>query len=131
MAVAEVSGMQLLTIDTKNNCYVIDSGAMDGLQENVASKVTLEQGSYEIQIASGRHSYSSNDELGEPNVLLWIYGADGSTFVNQETGVETGATWTTLNGYDQKLRLEVKQQAVVCALFFKVGDQENLSLIHI
>ncbi len=115
--------MQLLTIDTKNNCYVIDPEGMNGLQENVASKLTLDQGIFEIQISDGRYSYG-NDE-GEPFVLLWIYGTEGSTFINQETGVETGATWTTLNGYNQKLQLEVKGQAILCALFFNLSNRSN------
>lgn len=33
--------MQLLTIDTKANCYVIDSNGMNSLQENVANSATL------------------------------------------------------------------------------------------
>ena len=117
------SNMQLLTIDTKNNCYVIDPEGMNGLQENVASKLTLDKGNFEIQITDGRYSYG-NDE-GEPFVLLWIYGTEGSTFINRETGVETGATWTTLNGYNQKLQLEVKGQAVLCALFFNLSNRSN------
>ncbi|MEL6440246.1 MAG: hypothetical protein AAFQ80_13440 [Cyanobacteria bacterium J06621_8] len=121
--------MQLLTIDTKANCYVIDPNGMSSLQDNVASKLTLEQGNYEIQITSGSYNYSA--EAGEPGVILWIYGADGSTFINQDTGVETGATWATLNGYREKLSLEVKQQAVVCALLFKVGNQETSGAINL
>ena len=117
--------MQLLTIDTKNNCYVIDPNGMNQLQENVASKMTLGKGNFEIQISDGRYSYSKKESEGEPFVLLWIYGNDGSTFVNRQTGVETGATWTTLNGYNQKLQLEVKQQAVLCALFFNLSNQDN------
>ena len=121
----EEENMQLLTIDTKNNCYVIDPEGMNGLQENVASKMTLDKGNFEIQISEGRYSYSKKESEGEPFVLLWIYGNDGSTFVNQQTGVETGATWTTLNGYNQKLQVEVKQQAVLCALFFNLNNRDN------
>ena len=117
--------MQLLTIDTKNNCYVIDPDGMNTLQENVASKITLDKGKFEIQISEGRYSYSKKESEGEPFVLLWIYGNDGSTFVNQKTEVETGATWTTLNGYNQKLQIEVKQQAVLCALFFNLNNRNN------
>ena len=121
----EEETMQLLTIDTKNNCYVIDPNGMNELQENVASKMTLDKGSFEIQISEGRYSYSKNESEGEPFVLLWIYGNDGSTFINKQTGVETGATWTTLNGYNQKLQLEVKQQAVLCALFFNLNNRDR------
>jgi hypothetical protein len=35
---------------------------------------------------------------------------------------ETGATWTTLNGYNKKLQLEVKDRAVICALFFDLNN---------
>ena len=121
----EEETMQLLTIDTKNNCYVIDPNGMNELQENVASKMTLDKGSFEIQISEGRYSYTKNESEGEPFVLLWIYGNDGSTFINKQTGVETGATWTTLNGYNQKLQLEVKQQAVLCALFFNLNNRDR------
>ncbi|WP_036478869.1 YncE family protein [Myxosarcina sp. GI1] len=121
--------MQLLTIDTKNNCYVIDPNGMNDLQLNVASKYTFEKGNYEVQITSGR--YSHTDEGGEPSVLLWIYGVDGSTFVNRSTGYETGATWTTLNGYSDRLQLEVKQEAVLCGLFFDVGNRERSGAIEL
>ena len=130
-SIKERTRMPQLTIDTKANCYVIDPEGMSSLQDTVASKATLEQGSYEIQITSGRYSYSNNAEEGEPEVLLWIYGTDGSTFVNQETGVETGATWSSLNGYNQKLRLEVKQQTVINALFFKVGNEAGSGSIEL
>ncbi|MEO0688569.1 MAG: hypothetical protein AAFY76_26770, partial [Cyanobacteria bacterium J06649_11] len=45
--------------------------------------------------------------------------------INQNTGFETGATWTTLNGYDNHLKLEVKQKAVICGLFFDVNNSDN------
>ena len=117
--------MKLLTIDTKNNCYIIDSNRMNDLQQNVAKSFTFERGSYEIQISSGRYSYAKSETEGEPFVLLWIYGVDGSTFINKKTGFEVGATWTTLNGYNDKLQLEVKDQAVLCALFFDVNSRDN------
>ncbi|MEM7590808.1 MAG: hypothetical protein AAF383_04705 [Cyanobacteria bacterium P01_A01_bin.83] len=127
----EEKNMQLLTIDPKNNCYVIDPNGMNTLQENVASKMTLDKGNFEIQISQGRYSYSKNESEGEPFVILWIYGDDGSTFVNQQTGVETGATWTTLNGYNQKLQLDVKGQAVVCALFFNLNNRDHSGSVEL
>jgi hypothetical protein len=122
--------MQLLTIDTKDNCYVIDPNGMNELQQNVASKFTLEKGTHEIRIVSGNYSYAQTQQA-EPFVLLWIYGTDGSTFINQETGVETGATWTTLNGYQQTLQLEVKENAVLCGLFFDRSNQDNSGAIQL
>jgi hypothetical protein len=117
--------MQLLTIDTKNNCYVIETNAMQDLQQNVASSLTLESGTFEIKIESGRYSYAQSKTEGEPLVVLWVYGVDGNTFINQNTGAETGATWTTLNGYNKSLQLEVKNKAVVCALFLDVNKSDN------
>ena len=117
--------MKLLTIETQKNCYVIDSNGMSNLQQNVANSLTLEQGTFDLQIISGLYSYASGKTEGEPFVLLWIYGTDGSTFVNKNTGVETGATWTTLNGYQDKLQLEVKDKAVVCGFFFDLNNSDN------
>ena len=124
-------GMSLLTIDTKDNCYVIDPGQMNHLQQNVANSFTLDKGSYDIKIESGNYKYATSKAEGEPFVLLWIYGEDRATFVNQNTGFETGATWLTLNGYNNHLKLEVKQKAVICGLFFDVNNTENSGSIKL
>jgi hypothetical protein len=117
--------MQLLTIDTKENCYVINTDQMNNLQQNVAKSLTLDKGTFDIQITSGSFSYSANNTVGEPFVFLWIYGLDGSTFINTKTGVETGGTWATLNGNNDKLQLDIKEKAVVCALFFDIYNGDN------
>ncbi|MBD1829046.1 hypothetical protein H6F71_16795 [Microcoleus sp. FACHB-61] len=117
--------MQLLTIDTKENCYVINTDQMNNLQQNVAKSLTLDKGTFDIQITSGSYSYSADNTVGEPFVFLWIYGLDGSTFINTKTGVETGGTWATLNGYNDKLQLDIKEKAVVCALFFDIYSADN------
>ncbi|WP_190274308.1 hypothetical protein [Oscillatoria nigro-viridis] len=117
--------MQLLTIDTKENCYVINTAQMNDLQQNVAKSLTLDKGTFDIQITSGSYSYSADNTVGEPFVFLWIYGLDGSTFINTKTGVETGGTWATLNGYNDKLQLDIKEKAVVCALFFDTYSGDN------
>ena len=117
--------MQLLTIDTKENCYVINTDQMNNLQQNVAKSLTLNKGTFDIQITSGTYSYRADNTAGEPFVFLWIYGLDGSTFINTKTGVETGGTWATLNGYNDKLQLDIKEKAVVCALFFDIYSGDN------
>jgi hypothetical protein len=117
--------MTSLTIDAKKDCYVIDANAMNGLQQNVARSFTLEKGTFDIRINSGRYRYAQSETEGEPFVALWIYGVDGSTFINKNTGTETGATWTTLNGYNKTLQLEVKGKTVLCALFFDVNNSDN------
>lgn len=123
--------MKLLTIDTQRNCYVIDPNGMNNLQQNVASSITLEKGNFELKISSGLYSYDGSKTDGEPLVILWIYGVDGSTFINKNTGTETGATWTTLNGYHDKLQLEVKNRAVICALFFDVYARDNKGQVKV
>ncbi|HEY9874224.1 MAG TPA: hypothetical protein V6D12_12350 [Candidatus Obscuribacterales bacterium] len=123
--------MKLLTIDTKDNCYVIDENQMNHLQQNVARSFILEKGRVFIGINEGRYSYAQSKTEGEPLVILWIYGVDGSTFINRNTGHETGATWTTLNGYRDRLELDIKEQAVLCALFFDVNNRNNKGEINL
>ncbi|BAY22499.1 hypothetical protein NIES2100_22620 [Calothrix sp. NIES-2100] len=128
---AKKESMSILTIDTKNNCYVIDANQMNNLQQNVASSYVFEKGTYDIRITGGRYSYAKTKTEGEPFVLLWIYGVDGHTFINKNTGFEVGATWTTLNGYNDTLKLEVKEKAVLNALFFDVNNAENNGAINL
>ncbi|WP_414589904.1 hypothetical protein, partial [Scytonema sp. PCC 10023] len=123
--------MSILTIDTKNNCYVINPDQINHLQQNVASSFTLEKGTFDIKITGGRYSYAKAKTEGEPFVLLWIYGVDGRKFINKTTGHEVGATWTTLNGYNDHLQLEVKDKAVINALFFDVNTDDNSGSIHL
>ncbi|WP_143172834.1 hypothetical protein [Scytonema sp. HK-05] len=123
--------MSILTIDTKNNCYVINPDQMNHLQQNVATSFTLEKGTFDIKITGGRYSYAKAKTEGEPFVLLWIYGVDGRKFINKTTGYEVGATWTTLNGYNDHLQLEVKDKAVINALFFDVNKDDNSGSIEL
>ena len=123
--------MSVLTIDTKNNCYVIDAKQMDNLQQNVATSFTLENGTFEIKITDGSYSFAQSTTAGEPFVLLWIYGVDGNKFINKTTGYEVGATWTTLNGYNDSLQLEVKDAAVIYALFFDVNNIDNSGIVNL
>ena len=127
----EEQDMKELIINTKDNCYVIDPDGMNQLQQNVASSFTCQAGTYELRISSGSYSYADSDTELEPSVLLWIYGEDGSTFINQNVGVETGATWTTLNGYHDRLQLEVKERAVVCALLFDTKNRQRHGSINL
>ncbi|MBO3460455.1 hypothetical protein G7B40_019830 [Aetokthonos hydrillicola Thurmond2011] len=123
--------MNTLTIDTKNNCYVIDANQMNNLQQNVATSFIFEKGTFDIRISSGRYSNNKTKKLGEPFVLLWIYGDGGTTFINRSTGFEVGATWTTLNGYNDTLKLETKERAVLNALFFDFNNEDSGGSIDI
>ena len=123
-------GMSILTIDTKNNCYVIAPDQMNHLQQNVANSFTLEKGTFEIKISKGSYSFAKA-KTGEPFVLLWIYGLNETTFTNQNTGLEVGATWTTLNGSNDSLKLQVKNKVVLCALFLDVNNNENSGSVEL
>ena len=110
--------MPLLTIDTKENCYIINTEGMKSLQETVASTHTLNKGSYSIRIKSGQYQHAKGSADQEPFVLLWLYGNNNSSFVNKNTGCKVGTTWTTLNGYDDILKLEAEEPVYLHALFF-------------
>ena len=123
--------MNLLTIDPKDNCYVIDPNGMGYLQDSVATSINLDKGTYTIRLTEGRYSYAQDRTEGEPFVLLWIFGSNGSTFINKNTNFEIGATWTTLNGYDDTLVLEIKNRATICALFFDVNKTDNSGAVTV
>ncbi|MBE9231737.1 hypothetical protein IQ231_08550 [Cuspidothrix issatschenkoi LEGE 03284] len=129
--ITKEENMSTLTIDTKNNCYVINAEQINNLQTQVASKFAFDKGNFEIRISGGSYSYSQDKTGGEPYVLLWIYGENGSTFINQNTGYQGVASWTTLNGYHDVLKLEVKDKAVLCALFFDTNKDHNSGSVDI
>ncbi|MBW4659499.1 MAG: hypothetical protein KME15_12555 [Drouetiella hepatica Uher 2000/2452] len=89
---------------------------MKELQDEVSVSMILEPGTYIIRIESGIFSSGTNsDEEGEPIVLLWIYGGK---VINQKTNVEAQTTWSSLNGYDDTLTLNVLEASTLCAFFF-------------
>ena len=112
--------MNILTIDPQEDCYVIDESWIKNLQEKQANLLTLDRGNYDIQIQNERNIYSKTKTEQEPLILLWIYGINGKTFVNRNTGFEIRTTWRTLNGHTNKLTLEVKEKVSLCALSFGV-----------
>lgn len=126
-----------LIVHGQNSCYVIPpehmaaSGQphMQYLEQQVASSKTLEAGTYTIKITEGWYSYSGQKNQGEPLVVLWLFGHDEQPFVNLNTGVEVGTTWTTLNGFKDELKIQVKpnNKVTVCALFFDVEGQTSNS----
>ncbi|MGB3512112.1 MAG: hypothetical protein WBA93_23305 [Microcoleaceae cyanobacterium] len=120
-----------LKIDSKKNCYVLDAETMQRIQEETAVSTTLEPGIYVIRIRSGLFGYKNDENnIGEPIVMLWIYGGK---FINKKTNLEVEATWSTLNGDDDTLTLEVLQTTNVCAFFFDsyVEDNEGELTIYI
>jgi hypothetical protein len=112
-----------LKVHSKHNCFFLDPEMMRRIQQETAVKATLEPGTNIIKIRSGAFNYrldgSSN---GEPIVLLWVYGGK---VINKKTNVEVGATWSSLNGYDDVLTLEVLEPATLCAFFFDTYLEDN------
>ena len=70
---------------------------------------------YATDLTDGVFNYDGDDtHPGEPFVLLWIHGG---TVINEKTGIPVSSTWTTLNGYDDTLTLDVREPAnALCVL---------------
>jgi predicted nucleic acid-binding Zn-ribbon protein len=112
-----------IIVDSRRNCYLIDPATMRQLEQQIAASKLLEPGIYAIKIKNGTFSYRSElGRPGEPLVMFWIYGG---AVVNHKTGVEVGATWSSLNGYNDVLMLEVRQPATLCAFFFDTYLDDN------
>jgi len=114
-----------LNVHSKNSCYRFSPEQMNRLQQDVAVSLALEPGLNIVKIKSGTFDYQhSSGHPGEPLVMLWIYGGK---VINQQTGIVVGATWSSLNGYDDSLVLDVKEKATLCAFFFDthLGDNDG------
>lgn len=122
-----------ITIHSRENCYQFTPAQMQTIESQSAS-VQLEAGTNIIKIQAGTfNSHATPGSKGEPIVLLWIYGGK---FMNQKAGVEVEASWSTLNGYDDALVLEVKSPTTLCAFFFDTNLEDNegevqLSIVRI
>jgi hypothetical protein len=120
--------MPRLTIDSRENCYVLDEGRLKAIQSG-ANSTTLDPGTYLVRINKGAFSYwGDNDQKfnPEPWVLLWIYGGK---FTNKNTGVEVSATWVSLNGYDDILVLDVAETTTLAGLFLDTYAKDNTGKI--
>lgn len=112
-----------LVVDSRENCYVLDEQRLNALQ-TTANSIQLEPGTYVIRIEKGAFSHWNENQrfLPEPWVLLWIYGG---TVINKKTNVKVGATWSSLNGYDDALTLDVLEPTTLCGLFFDTYKADN------
>lgn len=112
-----------LKVHSKHNCFFLDPEMMRRIQQETAVTARLEPGINIIKIRSGAFNYRHDSGVaGEPLVLLWIYGGK---VMNKKTNVEVAATWSTLNGYDDALTLEVSESATLCAFFFDTHLEDN------
>ncbi|MGF1522628.1 MAG: hypothetical protein ACFBSF_09965 [Leptolyngbyaceae cyanobacterium] len=111
-----------LKVHSKNNCYRLSPEQMQAIQEQGVS-VSLEPGTNIVKIREGAFKYTSAaGAQAEPFVLLWIYGGK---VTNKKTNVEVAATWTSLNGYDDALVMDVAETATLCAFFFDTYGSDN------
>ncbi len=113
--------IQHLRVHSRHHCLLLDQGKMTALQE-VAVKHILEPGLQIIRIKAGTFGYGDNDSSREPFVLLWIYGGK---VINKKTNIPTESTWSTLNGYDETLTLEVLETSTLCAFFLDTNPDDN------
>lgn len=111
-----------LKVHSQQNCYRLSPEQIQAIQEQGVS-VKLEPGTNIVKIREGAFSYvSGTSPQAEPMVLLWIYGGK---IINQKTNVEVDATWTSLNGYDDALVMEVIEPATLCAFFLDTHISDN------
>jgi hypothetical protein len=111
-----------LKVHSQRHCCLLTAEQMQMIEETSVS-TTLERGTNIIKIREGVFNYrSGSGHPGEAIVLLWIYG--GKT-INLKTDIEVEATWSTLNGYDDSLVLEVLEPATLCAFFFDTHPADN------
>jgi hypothetical protein len=118
-----------LKVHSKHNCYALGEAAMNRLQHEVAVPVNLEVGTNLIKITNGSFDYQAGaGHGGEPLVMLWIYGGK---VTNSKTGVPVSATWSSLNGYDDVLTLDVIEPATLCAFFFDTHIEDNAGEVQL
>jgi hypothetical protein len=113
--------IQHLTVHSRHHCFLLNDEQIAGLQETAVSH-DLEPGIYIVRIKSGTFGYGAADSCREPVVLLWIYGGK---VINKKTNIPVESTWSSLNGYDETLTLEVLENSTLCAFFFDTNPDDN------
>lgn len=112
-----------LKVHSQQNCYRISPEEMQQIEQEISVSIQLEVGTHVIRICDGAFTYGRQDEQGdEPVVILWIYGG---LFKNLQAEQAVPSTWSTLNGYDDTLTLEVLEPTTVCAFFIDTFAENN------
>jgi hypothetical protein len=109
-----------LKVHSKNNCFQVSPEEMKAIEDKAVS-FSLSPGTNKISIQSGNFSHQFG-QSGEPLVMLWIYGGN---VTNHQTKIPVQSTWSSLNGYSDRLVLDVKESAIVSAFFFDDTEGEN------
>ncbi|ESA36444.1 abc-type phosphate transport periplasmic component [Leptolyngbya sp. Heron Island J] len=121
---ASQDSTQTFTIHSRDHALMLEQDQLRHIENNVAATRDLVPGLYILQLRDGMFNYDAdNNHSGEPFVLLWIHGG---TVINQTTGVPiSSSTWTTLNGYEDSLMLDVREPTKLCAFFIDTYPDDN------
>lgn len=114
-----------LTVNSKENCYVLDEKYLLSLKRWGSNFIDLNPGKYEIKIRpDSQMSYWLEDKKVklEPQALIWI---KGGKFVAEHTRIEVIESWYSLNGYEDRVFLEVNDKTTVFGLFFDTQKEGN------
>lgn len=115
--------VETIQVHSRNNAVMFDEAQLHHIEHDVASTHQLDPAVYTLRLRDGVFNYDGDDaHPGEAFVLLWIHGG---TVINQKTGVPVSSTWTTLNGYDDTLMLDVREPATLCAFFLDTYPDDN------
>ncbi|MEM1255595.1 MAG: DUF4912 domain-containing protein [Cyanobacteria bacterium P01_H01_bin.21] len=117
------------TFTIHSHAVMFDQDQLRHIEQDIATTHELTPGVYTLHLRDGVFNYNADDNHpGEPFVLLWIRGG---AVVNQKTGVPVSSTWTTLNGYEDTLRLDVREPATLCAFFVDTYPDDNAGEVTI
>jgi phosphate transport system substrate-binding protein len=123
----ERCSIETLQLNMQRHVYLLDFAATDQLKQSAVSK-TLETGQYLLKIRSGAFGYQSDPSRNEPWLLLWIHGG---RVINKKTGKEVISTWSSLNGYDEILSLDVLEETTVSAFFIDTAIDDNQGEVNL
>ncbi len=117
-----IAPIQEVKVHNRYNCFHLTPEEMTGIQQRAVS-TPLDTGIYKVRIKEGAFDYQQNaGHQGEPWVLLWIHGGK---VINKQTNVPVSATWSTLNGYEDVLTLEVIEPTTLSAFFIDTYLEDN------
>jgi hypothetical protein len=115
-------GIEPLRLHSQTHRFPLATNYLNALQ-GVAATQTLSQGIYKIFIKDGVFSDRADSEhSGEPWVLVFLAGG---RVINQKTQVPVSATWSTLNGYGDRLVVEVIEPTILYAVFVDTEVEDN------
>ncbi|MEO1209029.1 MAG: substrate-binding domain-containing protein [Cyanobacteria bacterium J06638_20] len=115
-------GIEQLQLHSQTHRFPLETDYLNALQ-GVAATQAISQGIYKIFIKDGVFGDRTDPEhSGEPWVLLFLAGG---RVINQKTQVPVSATWSTLNGYDDRLVVEVIEPTILHAVFVDTDVEDN------